>query len=107
MVSGRLLYVMNLKMKTEPPVKYHEMYMEDLSEEPIGRVSTFATAGRIGSVMIKYGEITEPMKYPVIAQVVPEDIEKLQEVGRAVWNSIYLTKEVIRVTYEAGEARNL
>lgn len=103
-ISGELLYVMNLLMKTTLPVKYRDLVMEDLSKEPVGRVSLFATAGKVGSIMVKYGPITEPMSYPTIAQVREEDLGKLKEVGRAVWNSIYNTKEVIKVTFKRGES---
>jgi hypothetical protein len=99
MVSGELLYVMNLVMKSEPRVRYHQLVTEDLSKEPIGRVSFFATAGRIGSVMVKYGVITEPMRYPTIAQIRDSDIPQLIKVGRAVWESIFITKEPIKVVF--------
>ena len=65
MVCGELLYVMNLVMKREPPIRYHNLVTEDLSKEAVGRVSFFATAGRIGSIMVKYGVVTEPQNLQI------------------------------------------
>jgi hypothetical protein len=99
MVSGELLYVMNLAMKMDPPRRYHDLVTELFTTQPVGRVNLFATAGRIGSIMVKYGLITEPMRYPTIAQVRKQDIPELVKAGRAEWNSIYNTKEVIKVVF--------
>jgi hypothetical protein len=51
--------------------------------------------------MVKYGEITEPMSYPTIAQVKTEDIGKLVRAGEAEWDSIYRNKQIISVIYRA------
>ena len=99
-VSGKLIYIMNLKMPKFPQFKYTDLKMEDLSEEDIGRVSIFITAGGVGSIMVKYDDITENMSYPTIAQVVESDIEKLKEAGEAIWNAIYKTKDIITVNYK-------
>ncbi|MEM4383384.1 MAG: hypothetical protein QXU44_04940 [Candidatus Caldarchaeum sp.] len=103
MVSGELLYVMNLVMKTEPPVKYHRLATEDLSKQDIGRVSFFATAGRIGSIMLKYGQVTESMHYPTVAQVRRDHLPRLKQVGRAVWDSIFITKNPLKVVFKRAE----
>jgi len=100
-VSGKILYIMNLKLAKYPPRRYLELKMEDLSEEPVGRVSIFITSGRVGSIMVKYGEITEPMSYPTIAQVRESDIGRLVQAGEAEWQSLYRTKEIISVIYRA------
>ena len=100
-VSGRLLYIMNLKLSKFPPRRYMDLKMEDLSLEPVGRVSIFITSGKVGSIMVKYGEISEPMSYPTIAQVKAEDIPKLIQAGEAEWNSIYRNKNIISVVYRA------
>jgi hypothetical protein len=78
-----------------------DLKMEDLSLEPVGRISIFITSGKVGSIMVKYGEITEPMSYPTIAQVKSEDIGKLVRAGEAEWDSIYRNKQIISVVYRA------
>ncbi len=98
-VSGKLIYIMNLKLSIYPPFAYNDLKAEDLSEEDIGRVSVFCTAGRVGSIMVKYNPISENMSYPTIAQVVASDIEKLKEAGAAIWNAMYKTKDIITVNY--------
>lgn len=100
-VSGKLLYIMNLKLSKFPPRRYMDLKMEDLSLEPVGRISIFITSGKVGSIMVKYGEITEPMSYPTIAQVKTEDIGKLVRAGEAEWESIYRNKQIISVIYRA------
>ena len=98
-VTGELMYIMNLKLSTYPTFKYNDLKVEDLSMEDVGRVSIFITAGRVGSISVKYGECTENMSYPTIAQVVARDIEKLKEAGAAIWNAIYKTKDIIIVNF--------
>ena len=98
-VSGWLMYIMNLKLSKYPEFRYEDLEIEDLSKEVFGRVNIFITAGRVGSIMVKYGEITEDMCYPTIAQVLPGDIEKLKEAGYAVWNAMYKTKDIITVNF--------
>ena len=100
-VSGKLLYIMNLKLSKFSSQRYMELKMEDLAEAPLGRVFIFITSGKVGSVMVKYGDISEPMSYPTIAQVREADIEKLKIAGRAEWESIYRNKEIISVLYTA------
>ena len=86
---------MNLRLSEFPKQRYMELTMEDLAEADIGRIFVFVTFGKVGSIMAKYGEITEPMSYPTIAQVREEDMGKLREAGEAEWNAIYRTKEII------------
>ncbi len=101
-VSGKIIYIMNLRMKNPSPVRYHDLSMEDLSEAKEGRIFTFITAGKVGSVSVKYGEVSENMSYPVLGQVKERDLKKLGEIGKAVWKSIYSTKEVITGEFLRG-----
>jgi hypothetical protein len=73
--------------------------MEDLAEAKDGRIFIFITAGKVGSVSVKYGEVSENMSYPVLAQVRQEDLKDLEKIGTAVWKSIYSTKQVITVEF--------
>src|SRR5512135_348370 len=96
-VSGKIIYIMNLRMKKPSPVRYRDLAFEDLSEAKDGRIFIFITAGKVGSVSVKYGEVSENMSYPVMAQVRQKDLNTLEKIGEAVWRSIYSTKEVITV----------
>jgi hypothetical protein len=98
-VSGNLIYIMNLRMKKASPVRYRDLAVEDLSEAKDGRIFIFITAGKVGSVSVKYGEVSENMSYPVLAQVRQEDLKNLAKIGAAVWKSIYSTKQVITVEF--------
>lgn len=100
-VSGKILYILNLRLSKFAPRRWIDLKMEDLSEEPVGRVSIFITSGKVGSIMVKYGEISEPMSYPPIAQVRETDVDKLVQAGEAEWEAIYRTKQIISVIYRA------
>jgi hypothetical protein len=98
-VSGKIIYIMNLRMKKPSPIRYRDLSMEDLAEAKDGRIFIFITAGKVGSVSVKYGEVSENMSYPVLAQVRQEDLKDLEKIGTAVWKSIYSTKQVITVEF--------
>ncbi len=98
-VSGKIIYIMNLRMKKASPVRYRDLAFEDLSEAKDGRIFIFITAGKVGSISVKYGEVSENMSYPVMGQVKQKDLKTLQKIGEAVWRSIYSTKEVITVEF--------
>jgi len=98
-VSGKIIYIMNLRMKKPSPVRYRDLGVEDLAEAKDGRIFIFITAGKVGSISVKYGEVSENMSYPVMAQVKQEDLKNLEKIGEAVWKSIYSTKEVITVEF--------
>lgn len=98
-VSGELTYVLNLPVKEGSGIPYPSLKGHDLLKSAEGYVWAFATFGRVASVMIKYGPISEPMSYPAIGTVVPEDMEVLRQAGRAIWNAIYNTKQIISVEF--------
>ena len=98
-VSGKIIYIMNLRMKKPSPVRYRDLAFEDLSKANDGRIFIFITAGKVGSISVKYGEVSENMSYPVMAQVKQKDLKTLEKIGEAVWKSIYSTKEVITVEF--------
>jgi hypothetical protein len=102
-VSGKLIYIMNLRMKKGCPVRYRDLAVEDLSEAKDGRIFIFITAGKVGSISVKYAEVSENMSYPVIGQVREEDLKDLKKIGEAVWRSFYYTKEIITVEFLKGE----
>jgi hypothetical protein len=102
-VSGKLIYIMNLRMKKGRSFRYQDLAVEDLSEAKEGRIFIFITAGKVGSISVKYAEVSENMSYPVIGQVRGEDLKDLKKIGEAVWRSFYHTKEIITVEFLKGE----
>jgi hypothetical protein len=90
-------------MKKGCPVRYRDLAVEDLSEAKDGRIFIFITAGKVGSISVKYAEVSENMSYPVIGQVREEDLKDLKKIGEAVWRSFYYTKEIITVEFLKGE----
>lgn len=66
-----------------------------ISEAPVGSI----TYSALGLVAVYYGSITEPLKSQLIGQVKQEHMNILKFVGRAAWESIYNTKEIIKVIF--------
>lgn len=101
MVSGLCSYVLNLPMKLDFPYRYSDSELNAwLNEMPEGYIQFFLGTAKTGMVIIKYGEVTEFMQYPAFAQVVAEDIPKLKEAGRTLWDGIYNTKEIVPIKFE-------
>lgn len=66
-----------------------------LSEAPVGSI----TYSILGLVAVYYGPITENLKTQMIGQVNKEHLDTLKNVGKAVWDSIYNTKKIIKVIF--------
>ncbi|MCM6778866.1 hypothetical protein NDR87_35870 [Nocardia sp. CDC159] len=73
----------------------------DRREAPDGTV--FCSA--LQHLGIKYGTLTEPMPASPVGRVLPADMPALLEVGRAVWDSVYSTKQpILAEVRKAGTA---
>src|SRR5262249_20749422 len=98
-VSGEAMYMLNVPLKT-PLVYPKPVRRESLARGPCGRLWT-SSVGRVGQFTIKYGVVTEEMSYPSIGQIRGEDIPAVVAAGRAVWDSLYRTKRILRVRLSA------
>ena len=101
-VSGEMFYVLNLKLRERVPKFDTSKLRFDLyTELPPGRVkfTSRQEGSQIATISVIYGPITEAMTGAFSAQVVEDDIEKLKEVGAAIWNALYKTKEIITVEF--------
>jgi len=96
-VSGEGIYCW-APIVTTAPVRYTER----LTEMPLGRLQYIqATGNKIG---LNYGAYTEPLEHATpIAQVLGNDMAKLRVVGKAVWDSAFYTKKIIKVHFKKGE----
>lgn len=103
-VSGQLMYTKTIQIKASMDFKYSELDSMLLTEGPPGMVYINVSRGRAGTIMIKYGDITENMPYPIIGQVRKGDLKTLREVGDMVWDAFYNTKKIITSEFEeAGD----
>jgi len=84
-VSGYGLFSPNLGFKEMFAWREKDLAKEALSEMPDGRLAFFMTTGKVGNLVVKWGEMTEPLSYVTWAQVVEEDKATLAEVGKKVW----------------------
>lgn len=66
-----------------------------ISEAPVGSI----TYSVLGLVAVYYGHITEDLTTQLIGKVNEEHLDTLESVGRAVWDSIYNTKKIIKVEF--------
>ena len=62
------------------------------------------TTGRVGNLIAKWGEMTEPLHYASWATVVKEDLETLAEVGSKMWGiCLAIEKPIIHVEFQKLE----
>lgn len=102
-VSGKHLYCLSVPFKKHMPANHPKWETVRRDEAPIGTVGIFVGKGYTGSILIKYGKLTEIAYYPgVLGHVAEQDLETLKEVGKSVWDAIYNTKQII--TFELEEA---
>jgi hypothetical protein len=101
MVSGLCSYVLNLPMKEDFPYRYSDSELNAwLDTMPEGYIQFFLGTSKNGMAIIKYGEVTEFMQYPAFAMIEEADIPKLKEAGKALWDAIYNTKEIVTIKFE-------
>jgi len=85
-VSGYGLFSQNLGFKKMFPWREKDLAKEALSKMSDGRLAFFMTTGKVGNLVVKWGEMTEPLGYVTWGQVVQEDQATLAEVGKKVWH---------------------
>ncbi len=102
-VSGDLLYTKNIYVPKMLHA-YDHLYSELLSEAAIGSVFINVSRGHVGTIMIKYSaHLTENMPYPIIGQVIKDDLPIIKKVGDTVWNGYYSSKEYYACHFQQGE----
>jgi hypothetical protein len=105
MVSGWNLYNVAVPLKKRMTWKPGSEVMEDPTKGPDGRISLNSPTGLVAEMGIRHGVGTENIDVVNIAQVRPEDLPILREVGAAQWKAVIQTKEVIVVEFvKAKEA---
>ena len=71
------------------------------TESPVGRVSYLYGYGN--KIIIKYGWCSEDCAAPVLGYIAPEHHEKLEIVGKAIWDNYFGSKKIMKVEYEREE----
>jgi hypothetical protein len=87
-VSGESMYAWTPLVSTAP---VH--LKERIIDCPIGRLRFSQSTGN--KLSVQYGQGLEPLYQPVLGQVLPEYLHLLPKAGKAVWESIFWTKEEI------------
>jgi hypothetical protein len=99
LVAGWGLSAWNIRLKNFTTWTPRTEVIEEFRTQPDGRVDLFMPMAGITTLLVKFGEFTETMSYPTIAQAREEDLDTLREVGMAVWRSVIKTKQIITVEY--------
>ena len=106
MVGGWLLRNRSVLLTKEPFTQSAaELSEERMDKAPIGRVSLLFPQGGTTELLVKYGEAVDDRPYVPVAQVVPEDIATLEQMGKQQWKSATRTKEIILVELVAEEGK--
>ncbi|KAJ7770518.1 rcorf13 [Mycena metata] len=98
-VSGQSMYAWAPIISTAPV-----QVKERQCDAPIGRIRYSQGTGN--KVIIQYGIVTEDVATPVLGEILPEFKEQLAEVGRAVLESTFQTKDNIMLTIELMQLLN-
>lgn len=95
LIAGHIAYSHNLEVKNPFPYDFTSTYENSdknvyLNEAEPGVFTLFCGAGNTGMIIAKYGpECTEPMCYPLIAKVVPEDLDNFYKANKTIWDITY------------------
>lgn len=93
MVTGESIFAW-APMASTAPIRVRE----EIRKAPLGRLRFSQRTGQ--KLIVQYGLTKETILAPVLGGVVQEDVHKLAEVGKAVWNATYRTKELVWLTVE-------
>ncbi|CAH1650977.1 Cucumopine_C domain-containing protein [Chelatococcus asaccharovorans] len=90
-VTGESMYAWTPLISTAPI-----QVRERICDAPKGRIRFSQSTGQ--KFIVQYGPTTEDLAQPVLGEVIPEHADRLDEVGRRVWQSTFETKEQIWLT---------
>jgi hypothetical protein len=93
MVTGESMYAWTPLVNLAPV-----RVTERICDAPIGRLRYSQATGN--KLVVQYGPTTEILRAPVLGQVRAADLSKLRDVGRAVWDSNFRSKDHIWLTVE-------
>jgi hypothetical protein len=92
-VTGESMYAWAPLVSTAP-IRVRER----ICDAPKGRIRFSQSTGQ--KFIIQYGPTTEDLAQPVLGEIIPQHADRLDEVGRRVWQSTFETKELIWMTVE-------
>ncbi|MFH9294460.1 hypothetical protein [Streptomyces sp. NPDC017520] len=92
-VSGESMYAWAPLVSVAPtPVR------ERICDAPVGRLRFSQATGN--KVIVQYGPTSETLSSPVLGKVIDSHTDRLAEVGKAVWDSTFSSKELTWLTVE-------
>lgn len=92
-VTGESMYAWTPLISTAP-IKVRER----ICDAPKGRIRFSQSTGQ--KLIVQYGPTTEDLAQPVLGEILPEHADRLDDVGKRVWQSTFDTKEQIWLTVE-------
>ena len=103
-VSGWCLSTLVVRTRAPYPFQPGDEVLEDISKAPDGRmkIKHHRVQGS-AQVLVKYDERSEDLQDITFANACLPDLVPLREVGRAVWQAVVQTKQVIVVEFLKAE----
>lgn len=95
-VTGESMYAWSPFVSTAP-IRLRER----ICDAPIGRLRFSQSTGQ--KFIVQYGPTTEDLAQPVLGEIDEADAAKLAEVGKAVWESTFESKDLIWMTVELAD----
>jgi hypothetical protein len=103
MAAGEALLLVSVPLNVPVNWEIRSETMEEIRLQKEGRLTIFMGNGTSTGIVIKYGKVTEDMKYPTFAEVIEDDLHILKEVGEKQWDSMLFTKEIILAEFSTME----
>jgi hypothetical protein len=95
MVTGKSMYCW-VPMLSFAEIPFQMM----IKETPPGVVSYSQKTGN--KMIVRYGKVTEDLMTPIVGFVREEQVNLLEKVGKAVWNTYSTDKKLIIVEFTKG-----
>lgn len=98
-VASQSLFMLNVPTTKECNWIQEESPVEDITTMNIGRFTFFMTTGNVANISVKFGYVSEPMKYVTWCEVIDRDKPILEEVGFEILDNIFVDKKIVHVEF--------
>jgi hypothetical protein len=103
MAAGEALLLVSVPLNVPVNWEIRNESIEEIRLQKEGRLTIFMGNGTSTGIVLKYGKVTEDMKYPTFAEVIEDDLHILKEIGKKQWESILFTKKIILAEFTTME----
>ena len=98
MVTGKSMYCW------APMISLADIpFQMEIKDTPPGVVSYYQKTGN--NLIVRYGKVTEEMMTPIVGFIAPEEVPKLDYVGKTVWDNYSGDKKPIVEKFTKGREK--